>query len=527
MNKLIVTLALLVAAPLAFAYDFPVGLAGQAIDDALKVVMNNLETMAFKILFGLAVLQFVITGYGLIASGEVDATMAKFAKMLIWVAFCVWLLYPSGNGGLSNGGHFIQSSVSGFISLAGSWTATQGSSFNTTDIMFTGIKAYGDITASVAKTTATNAVNAVVTLFVPGIAILTLMMTFAISLVVLLTSGYVALKVFMVKIELSIIVAIAPLSMAFLGLTALREQGFAPFKSMLALIYRIVVLGAVVSGMATISKFLSDYVDNQAYGLAADVWSPLIAAAFGFVLLAFVAHKSDSISASLSNGSASLGSGDVAGAAAMGASMGAALATGGASAAGGATKAVSSVSEMMKNLAGGGGPSVSNAGGSGGGSSSGGGGTGARSALMSTSLISPPGRSKSPAKPAATGPEPGSAAATGYKPHPLNNFGDSQTDIQAAKDFVGTTQGQPKSAQQISDFANTLESPKPSQDTGLTRPESAQKAGIQSDGTPPAKPKQNLGSDKKSGWDHVANLNQHVAQERAATHVSINTHHSD
>lgn len=360
MKKLMVVLALLVAAPLAFAYEFPVGLAGKSIDAALITVMNNLEAMAFKILFALAVLQFVITGYGLLVSGEIDMAMGKFAKMFVWVGFCVWLLSPSGNSdGLSNSGHFIQSSVDGFIALAGSWSATQGSSFNTTDIMLTGIKAYGDITASVAKTTATNAVNAVVTLFVPGVALLTLMMTFAISLVVLVTSAYIALKVFMVKIELSIVVAIAPLSIALLGMTALRDQGFAPFKSMLALIYRIVVLGAVVSGMATISKFLSDYVDTQAFGLMADVWSPLIAAAFGFVLLAFVAHKSDSIASSLANGSASMGSGDVASAAAIGAAVGAAVATGGASVAAGAAKVPQSMAGFMSNLSGGG--SVSNA----------------------------------------------------------------------------------------------------------------------------------------------------------------------
>ena len=32
---------------------------------------------------------------------------------------------------------------------------------------------------------------------------------------------------------------------------------------------------------------------------------------------------------------------------------------------------------------------------------------------------------------------------------------------------------------------------------------------------------------KKSTWEQLGNANQHVAQEKATTHVSINTHHSD
>ena len=171
-------------APAAFAITLPTDLAGAALDAALKTVTNNLETVAIKILFSLSLLQFCITGVGLFRTGEIDASIGKFAMAVTWTGFCVWLLSSSGNAdGLSNGGHFIQSSVDGFISMAGSWTATQGSSFNTGDIMMTGLFAYGQITLSVAKVTATNLANAASALFVPGVALLTIIMTFAISMV--------------------------------------------------------------------------------------------------------------------------------------------------------------------------------------------------------------------------------------------------------------------------------------------------------------------------------------------------------
>jgi type IV secretion system protein TrbL len=345
---------LVLFSPAAFALTLPTELAGQALDSSLKTVMGNLESVALKLLFALTLIQSLITGYGSLMQGDVETILAKFTKIFVWTGIVLWLLSSAGNAdGLSNAGHFIKSAVDGFLTLAGTWTEMKGGSFSTSDIMMTGLVAYGKITLSVAKTTSTNLVNAAMALFVPGVSLLTLMMTFAISSIVIVSCAYIALKVFMVKLELGLILAIAPLSISLLGLNALRDQGIAPFKSMLALIYRTVVLGATVSAISVVGDTLASYVDKQAFGVSADVFGPLIAAAFGFVILAFVAHKSDSIASSLANGSASLGSGDVASAAAMGAAMGSALASGGAALATSAAKAPESMSNFLGRLAGG------------------------------------------------------------------------------------------------------------------------------------------------------------------------------
>lgn len=625
MKKLIIFLLLGFATQVVLAQSSAAGLAGTAIDTALKTVMNNLESIALRVLFALSVLQFTITGYGLVASGEIEASMGKFAKFIIWTAFCLWLLKTSDSGdGLSNGGHFIQSSVDGFLTLAGTWAGNGGSSFNTTDIVDTGFSSYGLVMKSVGKSLAGNPLTAALTLFVPGVSLMTLIMSFFIGLVMIITCGYIALKVFMVKLELAIMVAMSSLSFALLGLTGLRDQGFAPLKGMLALIYRVVVLGATVSAMSTMSKYLSNHIATQPTGLIADVWTPLMSAAFGFVILAFVAHKSDSIASSLANGSASMGSGDVATAAATGAAVGAAIASGGASAVGatgnigkaltGAQAGTASVAnasakgaggDLMK-MAGGGGAPKSSAPVSGSGGGGGGGGSSASpGGGFATNSKGAPIRPEPPASAGTSGTgsagSGGKDGSSGVSNTPAGgdfasaaqgiNPGAEAANMAVMQEMVATNPGVPKTSEQISGYAARLQpegpsgKPEASESSGgspvsggggpsgggaSTAPDSPVGSAPKSSGSggagsantsPPAggfatnsrgapiRPEPpasasgagiggaapsaqnaqtvanmgNQGAPKKSMVDHLAEINQHVAKESQATHISINT----
>lgn len=490
MKRLILIAVLLFTPAVAFALETPSALVGASLDLAIKQVMTDLEDVAMQILFLMALLQFVITGYGMIQNGEIEASLGKAAKFMIWVSFCVWLLFPSGTG-LSNGGQFIRGTVDFFLNLAGSWTALQGASFDTGDIFATGLVAYGKITLSVLKATSTNAANALVTLFVPGVAFLTALMTFAISAVVLITCAYVALKVFMVKMEAMLVIAIAPLSFAFLGLNGLRDQGFAPFKSMLALVYRIVVLGAVVASMSKVATFLAAYVDGQSYGLAADVWSPLLAAAFAFTILAFLAHKSDSIASSLANGSVSMGAGDVTAAVAAGAAAGAAVATGGASAVAGAAKGSKAMGDVLSSMKSGGTIKDASAGAGKGGEKQ----------------VSPP-----PPPPVKSEP-----TAQSLNDHPASIFN------KGASDAPAMTPSQ--SMDQAGQATSTTDS----------APASGSGSGAGISGAPGSSTDQKLdklmetlGQPKKPSFnDRMGAVNDHLVKEQSATHVSINANAAD
>lgn len=511
MKRLILIAVLLFTPVAAFALETPSALVGASLDLAIKQVMTDLEGVAMSLLFWLALLQFTITGYGMIQNGEIEASVGKAAKFLIWVGVCVWLLSSSGApGGLSNGGQFIRVTVDYFLKLAGSWTALQGMTFDTGDIFLTGLEAYGKITLSVLKATSTNAANALVTLFVPGVAFLTALMTFAISAVIIITCAYIALKVFMVKLEAMLVIAIAPLSFAFLGLNGLRDQGFAPFKSMLALVYRIVVLGAVVAAMSKVATFLADYVDGQSYGLAADVWSPLLAAAFAFSILAFLAHKSDSIASSLANGSVSMGAGDVTAAVAAGAAAGAAVATGGASAVAGAANAGKSISDVM----GMGGMKLSQA------------GTGTGGGADPFKSMGP-----APEKPKNDANSSLSEAKSPAAPHTANPGRDAGRP-QTMADRPSLAERKARSA------PGEDQTSVPSGSTGATNEDasptgSGATAGIE--GAPPSSTDQKLdklmdtlGQPKKPSFnDRMGAVNDHLVKEQSATHVSVNVNAAD
>lgn len=337
------------------------------------VMMNmavKLQAVGIRLFFVLTLLQLVITGYGLVASGEIEASLGKYAKALIWVSFCVWLI-------TNNHAHdFVANTIQYFLNHAISWATPDATStdFDVGTVFQIGMDGLADTMRAIENAAiptsslgwfsiiAGGGTGAVVQLIFTGILI------FIIIVIVLATCGYIALKVFMIKIEAILVLAILPLSLGFLGLNALRDQGFAPFKSMLALIYRIIILGMVVGGLSVQGTSLHAYAIGAA---DPNIVQVLVSAVFGFLILAFLAHKSDSIAASLANGSANLGAGDAVGATLAAAATMAAAATGVGVVAGAGAKASQSMGEVMKAMSGRGtgGGSVKNASSSGAGKS--------------------------------------------------------------------------------------------------------------------------------------------------------------
>jgi len=321
-------------------------------------IAASLQAIGIKLFFSLALLQLVITGYGLIASGDIEQSLGKYARSFIWISFCIWLM--SNNRAYN----FLANTIQYFLDHAIGWASGTQANFDVGGIVATGITAVGNVYAAVATAAIpkSSGVSAIVSYFTSGGLLQAVygvtIMIFTVLLIAA-TCLYLALKVFMVKIEAMIVLAIMPLSLSFLGLNALRDQGFAPFKSVLALIYRIVILGAVTGGLAGASGAVAAYAVANPSATTLELGFCL---SFGFVVLAFLAYKSDQIATSLANGSASMGSGDVAGAAmAAAAAAGAVTAGIGAVAGAGAGNAEKKgMGGFMKSLFGRGG-TISNA----------------------------------------------------------------------------------------------------------------------------------------------------------------------
>lgn len=489
----------------------------QTLISKMAVVSAALSSKAMIALGVFATLQMVITNFGLLKSGaDIEAIFAKFIGSLAWIGFCVYVL--------QNGPAFISGVGNEFFAIPGLELPTVG---------------------TIMKNTAEVAAVIGALAWPVGVASNTLgSLLIYLLLIVLAVGCFFAFKIFMLQLELGLVVMLSPLSFAFLGLNPIKDQGIAPFKSLISLVYRIILIGVILSGFTVVddaikAAFSNLSVSDFVSGLG-NIVSTICAALGAYLLLAYLVYKSDSIAASLAGGSTSMGTADVASAAAMGAAAGAAVASGGASAAAAATKPVQSMADFMKGLKGGG--SVSNASATGSG--------GSTSALP---LSPPPVASMGSGSSASGGPA-AEAAAPAFETNkagaPMNPDPNAQV-AGPANTSGGGASGAPKTPTPTSgsgstageggtgSSADTSATSSPANpgvaDTSSpsTSPASGSSANIGGTSSPMEQKKDALlaassgGQKTATAWDHAKELNQHIAQEKAHTSVSINTHHSD
>lgn len=439
------------------------------MQSAMGPAINKLVAQALIWLAVFGMLQFFITNYRLMKSGgDIEAVIAKTAGSVVWLGVCIYII--------NNGPQFIGAVGDQMFGLLGLTLPTPGS--------------------IIASTIAVVASLTALAVAVGGVGIIgstTAGMLLVYILIFILAIGmFFAFKIFMIQLELGLIVMLSPLSFSFLGLDALKDQGIAPFKALISLAYRIILLTVILSAFTEISNVANTALSGVASDSIMDgigkTMNIVLSALGAYLMLAYLVYKSDSIAASLASGSTSMGTGDVASAAAAGAAAGAAVASGGAAAAAAGTNVPQSMSSFMKGLGGGG--SVSNA------SSLGAGG--------SASIPGPPAPM---------------ASRAGGQDYPLNSRGAPIAPPGSEPPAQAFTSGPDLDA---------LPSTSPAS-TGSGSSAGISGAGSESD-KKLNKVLDHIGSQKgnrKTFRDHLGAVNQHVAQEKAATHIAISTHQSD
>jgi type IV secretion system protein TrbL len=449
------------------------------VDDAIKAeAASKLMPMAMAWVGGFLFLQFFMTQLKLLMSGgDIAAVLGKLIGNVFWAGFCVYVV--------SNGPDFINSVGQGILSNFGSGVGV------------------GAILAS--TTTLTVAVVSGMAIVSPlNSAVAQLLLVIAIS--IFFSGVYLAIKIFMLQLELGLIVMLAPLSFSFLGMDALRDQGIAPLKSLISLGYRIILIGIISGAFMKVFDVAKTDISNLNWLTAVASVKVLIGTITAFPILVFLLFKSDAIAASLAGGHTSMGASDVGGAAMAGAAMG--------SAASGVASTVKSglPPGMLGNMMGGGAGSVSN------------GGFGGR---PPEPRIDPP-----PPRPPSSSLH--SAEAFAEAKAEWNSRGSSATGRPAGAGVNPDPSARPRGPE-------TQSYPKQNQNTG-----NAADAGIggSNSGSGSASGSDTAGGDKlqktldgllnqmsapkqDSFGQRLKDLNQHVAQEKAATHVSINPRAGD
>ena len=345
MRKFIALLLILAFPAIAQAGAFDI--LDTTLKSGVKDVTNTLQTVAIIWLSSFVLIQMFVTNFGLLKSGaDIEAIYGKLIGSLMWFVFCFYVL--------QNGAGFIESVSKGFFVTAAGISGVGG--FNPGLIIDQGATLAANLVGKIND--ATSITSGLLPALIGGL----------LGVTILATAALIAFKVFLINIETMLIVMIAPMSFSFLGLNALKDQGIAPFKSLISLIYRILILVILVKTMGSMTDNLSNIISQINDDSIDGIWSTLFAAVMGYVLLAFLVVKSDSIAANLASGTTNLGTADVASAAAMGAAAGAAVVAGGAATGAAATKVPQSMAGFMSNLSGGG--SLSNASGRGSGGAS-------------------------------------------------------------------------------------------------------------------------------------------------------------
>ncbi|MFA7350662.1 MAG: hypothetical protein WC009_07865 [Methylotenera sp.] len=542
LNKWLLFFSILSISGLANAADVV-----SIIQDSMAPAIDILATQAIKWLAIFALLQMFITNFGLLKSGaDIEAVIGKFIGSIAWFSFCIYIM-TAGPGFISDVGqqffNLLGETLPRPTTIIG-WVTPPGIGLITGGIFVGGIGAVGSV--------------------VGGQILVNL------GYLVILIGIYFAIKIYMIQLELALIVMLSPLSFTFLSLNSLKDQGIAPFKSLISLAYRIILMTLIIAAFSEVSSvMLANLKDGlvklgsasnmvaaatpgiDAYGVD-DLISDIMSGLISYIMLAFLLYKSDSIAASLSSGSTNMGAGDVAAAAAAGAALGAASNSAASSTSDLGVKGGQSMSDFMKSLNSS--ASVSNA------SSSGAGG--AESKPVGTA---PPPPAKKPemsladnnAARVANNPVKSSSSSSGgpstFAERPSlasrqeargGTSGSSSNSESAATEAANTidnlaSSGQLKdagSAKHVSDHLKSMESsPGDSKAVGETPNKaspsdsgSGSSAGI--GGASSATDQkldqliETMGQPKKPGLkDRLANANDHMAKEQATTHVSINT----
>lgn len=451
MNKKIVSIIfLMLLAAETHAAGSPVDAASLSatLISNMAITATALSSKAMIWLGAFAFVQFVITNLGLLKSGaDIEAVVGKLIGSLLWIGFCTYVL--------KNGPDFISGVGEEFFSIPGLTLPTVG-----TILLNTG------------KTAATLGALAIPV----GVVSNTLGMFMVYLILATIAIGcFFAFKIFMLQLELGLVVMLSPLSFSFLGINALKDQGIAPFKSLISLGYRVILIGVILSGFTIVDNSMKETLSSLStasiVGGVGAVMESLFTAFGSYLLIAYLLYKSDSIAASLAGGSTSMGTADVASAAAMGAAAGAVVASGGAAAAGAASKPAQSMADFMKNMGGGG--EIKNA---------------ASRGVGPTGAMTPPA--------------------------PLNSMTEDSGKNSSAK-FETGSRGQPLAPESSSSKGKSVG------DSGA-----GGSIGGQNSAQQPANKNQNSGGGS-SFLSNLKDLGRHIEQDKAATHVSINTHHSD
>ena len=296
--------------------------ATKLFEETARKISENLVKTALKTCFAALALQWVLTYWKEIFSGDMTSHIAKAVGLISWAMGAVFLIEHTDI--LSDG-------FSGYLKLAGSLAGLSADDFNAGVVLAIGKKMITSVHGAIWDASGTSITQI-------GLMITATIQMILVDLVIIISFGILALTLFVANLEFWMMFAVAPLAFGLIPLSTFRDQGMAPIKGALSLGLRIIILGVCIAvakaqAAAAISAITTEGIRTGDTPLLACY--DYLAGIFGCAIMSISAGK---IASAIASGSASFSGSD-----AIRAGMTAAAGVGIAGAVGGAiTKPVTS-----------------------------------------------------------------------------------------------------------------------------------------------------------------------------------------
>lgn len=256
---------------------------------ASSIATNTLLVeKALKTLFVALSLQWALTHWKELFQGEMTTILAKSVGMLMWAMGAFYLLKHQ---------EILFNMFEGYMGLAGE---ISGVKFNPADIWSNGVQLQADLATGFYTRNADD-FWATVKNILPGLGILLA------CLLIMLAYGVIALSVLVAIAEFWLIMAVAPLAIALIGLSAFRDQGSAPVKGVMSVGLRIILLGVIIKTLTSVQQTaVSAFKTLPADQPMTVVWYAL-GGVFACAVMAFYSGK---IASSIASGTANFSGSD-------------------------------------------------------------------------------------------------------------------------------------------------------------------------------------------------------------------------
>jgi type IV secretion system protein TrbL len=296
----LVVLALASTAVLAAGGDATTASTG-AIDGAMKnfeaasmKINAKLVTLALETAVAALSLQWILTYFKEIFSGDMTSSLAKAVGLVTWFGGSLYAIQHVD---------ILSNAYVGYLKLAGSLSDLDAKSFTPSGVFDSGAGLIKAVNKALLTTVGNN-------WFAFSDNFLAALTSVVVSLVLLITFFIISLSLFVTNLEFWMLFAVAPLAFALIPLSTFRDQGMAPLKGAISLGLRILILGVIVSVAKqmtdTAVTALSSYTLPEGESAFSSL-STLLAGLFGCALMALQAGK---IASAIASGSASFSGSD-------------------------------------------------------------------------------------------------------------------------------------------------------------------------------------------------------------------------